>query len=186
MASHPATADSEMARKRQDEQYIERVLTSIRARLREASNASDVELETALGPADLLSARLSCVIPLSNAWSGAIGAVYTQAGLARAVNKSRQAIHTQIEHGTLLCARTADNHVVIPAFQFDEQLRPLSGLSEVVGTFGDEVDAWTLLSWLTAPQPDLDGLSVVEHLRAGGALTDALVLARRTHSRWVR
>lgn len=78
------------------------------------------ELESALGPADRLCARLSSVIPVPNSWSGAIGGVYTQAELARAVNNSRQAIHAQIEHGTLICARTSDDHVVIPAFQFDE------------------------------------------------------------------
>lgn len=186
MTITPGAVDSDATRKRHDEQYIDSVLASMRTRLRKASEESDVELEAALGPAERLSARLSFVIPVPNSWSAAIGGVYTQSGLAGALNKSRQAIHAQVERGTLLAARTSDDHVVIPAFQFDEQLRPLNGLADVVATFGDEVDTWTLLSWLTAPHPDLGGRSVVEHLRSGGDVGDALVVAQGAHSRWIR
>ncbi|GMA89269.1 hypothetical protein GCM10025868_45190 [Angustibacter aerolatus] len=78
-----------------------------------------------------------------------------------------------MRRGRLLACRTADGHLVYPAFQFarDGAVRP--GIVDVVAVFtAAGVDGWTTAAWLTTPTDVLDGDSAVDHLvvhRAGAA-----------------
>lgn len=86
-----------------------------------------------------------------------------------------------------LSLKTSDKKTIYPAFQFDEQNRVVSGLSEVLLSFRDSgVDDWTLAGWLVSPSGSLDGRSVVEWLRQGRELEPALALARDAAQRFSR
>lgn len=56
----------------------------------------------------------------------------------------------------------------------------LPGIREVADTLIPAVaSAWTIASWLTSPQPSLNGAAPLERLRAGG-VDVVLAAARRT------
>ena len=92
---------------------------------------------------------------------------------------SRQAVEERRRRRTILALRTADGVWVYPAFQLDDHNRVVRGMAEVLDRFQPRTadDDWMVASFLAAPQPGLEGDSVVDHLRAGGALAAVLDLA---------
>jgi len=169
-----------------DEAYSEAIISALRQRLRQVSTASSEPLEVVLGPAEELAVRVASAIPSANNLAQAIGPVYRQAGLAKACGLSRQAVNDWVRNRRVVALTTADDVIVIPAFQFDRQLRPWKGIDQVLEILvPDVVDEWTLASWLTAPQPTLDGESVIDRLAAGDIAT-ALSVAEVARRRWIR
>jgi hypothetical protein len=65
-----------------------------------------------------------------------------------------------------------------PAFQFDGR-QQVPGLGAIVEVLLPAVEtSWTIASWLTTPQPDLDGNRPLDLLRRGNPI-DAYAAARR-------
>jgi hypothetical protein len=72
--------------------------------------------------------------------------------------------------------RNQDGRPVYPVVQFDGR-RLLPGVAEVVGILARVVEPLTVASWLTAPNPQLDGRRPVEALRDGD-MAAVLAVAR--------
>jgi len=168
------------------ESYGDEVVRYLAARLQLAV-AEYADPHAAFGEPGDLAERMLRVVPDRSAWADVIGPAYTQAGLARAMGVSRQAVHDRTSKGRLWALRTADDAVVYPAKQFVDDFGVVPGLIEVVHQFDDVmVDEWTVASWLTSGQPTLKGASVLEVLRAGTPPDRVLALARETAHRWNR
>jgi hypothetical protein len=139
-----------------------------------------------LGDPDALAARMLAAVPEPSPWSE-LGPFYSTTGIARVLGGiSRQAVEERRRRRTILALRTADGVWVYPAFQLDDHNRVVRGLAEVLDRFGPHTtdDEWMVASFLAAPQPGLEGDSVVDHLRAGGDLTAVLALAAERAQRW--
>jgi len=139
-----------------------------------------------LGAPDALAARMLAAVPEPSPWSE-LGPFYSTTGIARVLGGiSRQAVEERRRRRTILALRTADGVWVYPAFQLDDHNRVVGGLAEVLDRFRPHTtdDEWMVASFLAAPQPGLDGDSVVEHLRSGGDLEAALDLAAERAERW--
>lgn len=99
---------------------------------------------------------------------------------------TRQALLDRVRRNKLISMRTADGHLVWPAWQFRDRAA-LPGLDRVLGAVDHGVvDSWTLASWLRAPQPAAGGRSVAD-LLSGGEPSDiecAVGIARAASSRW--
>lgn len=127
-----------------------------------------------LGDPEELAQRMAAALPVAaHPLDVELGPFYDTNGLARWWSVSRQALADRVRRGTLLACRTADGHLVYPAFQFarDGAVRP--GILEAIAVFArHEVDGWTVAVWLTTPSPVFDGDSAVDHLvvhRTSGA-----------------
>ncbi|GAB3590851.1 hypothetical protein GCM10027446_06850 [Angustibacter peucedani] len=138
----------------------------------EAVVARLVEVERRGGdPSDLgdpaeLAERMAATLPrAAHPLDVELGPFYDTAGLSGWWGVSRQALADRVRRGTLLACRTADGHLVYPAFQFarDGAVRP--GILDAVAVFARHaVDGWTAAVWLTTSSPVFDGDSAVDHL----------------------
>ena len=165
--------------------FTDVVVAALRRRLREVASNADAPLADIFGLPEILAARVAAVVPAPSVWATTIGPVYRQATLALACGHSRQAISDLIKRRRLLALTTKDGHVVIPAFQLGEDLRPLNGIGEILQILTpDVVDEWTLASWLTARHDQLDGKSIIEHLAASGQPAQACAIAEAAKRRW--
>lgn len=168
--------------------YVARVSARVSAELARRVDAmrSQGHSPDALGSPDDLAARMLAAVPQPSPWSE-LGPYYSTAGIARVLGGiSRQAVEERRRRRTILALRTADGVWVYPAFQLDDRNRVVTGLAEVLARFQPQTtdDEWMVASFLAAPQPGLDGRSVVDHLRAGGDLRRALDLAGERAARW--
>lgn len=99
-----------------------------------------------------------------SAWASQIGPAYQEDAVADLLRLSVQQVRA---HEGLLRLTERSGTVVYPAFQFDGH-RLLDGISEVVSVMAPVVASrWTIASWLTSPQPALDGDRPVDRLRSG-------------------
>lgn len=97
-------------------------------------------------------------------WAEQIGPAYTATQVAKLLGVSRQAVG---QRRGLLRLEQRDGRVAYPVFQFDGAA-VLSGLSEVVVELTPAVATqWTIASWLTSPNAELDDLPPHEVLRRG-------------------
>jgi hypothetical protein len=119
-----------------------------------------------LGEPAELAERMAAALPdAAHPLDVELGPFYDTAGLSTWWGVSRQALADRVRRGTLLACRTADGHLVYPAFQFsrDGAVRP--GIADVVAVFSrHRVDGWTAAVWLTTPSPVFEGDSAVDHL----------------------
>ncbi len=106
-------------------------------------------------------------------WGAQLGPSLSQRDVALLLAKSEQAV---AKDGRLLRLRNQDGRPVYPVVQFDGR-RPLPGVAEAVGVLDKVVDPLTVASWLTAPNPQLEGRRPVEALRDGD-LGAVLAVAR--------
>lgn len=98
------------------------------------------------------------------AWAQQLGPVYRQTDVAQLLGKTPQAVSA--DHH-LLKLQLRDGQIGYPTFQFDGR-RLLPGVREVVDVLTPVVaTSWTVASWLTSPQPTLDGHRPVDLLRDG-------------------
>jgi hypothetical protein len=100
----------------------------------------------------------------NRAWAAQVGPCLTRSTVARLLGKSEQAV---AQDGRLLSYRNGDGRIAYPVVQFDGP-RPVAGLDTVMAvlTAGGDDDL-TVLAWLTAPKPALDGRSPIDALRSG-------------------
>lgn len=94
---------------------------------------------------------------------------------------TRQAVHDLVQRGRLLGLPTRDGHTVYPRFQFGPDGRPYTALSKVITAFrAAEADPWTIASWFTSEQPELDGLTPVDWMSRGLDTTRLVEVARHS------
>jgi hypothetical protein len=92
---------------------------------------------------------------------------------------TRQAIHDLVQRGRLLGLPIRGGRKVYPRFQFGTDGRPYPGLAPLLAIFrAVEANPWTIASWFTTEQPELDGLTPVEWL-AGAHDPERLLEAAR-------
>jgi len=140
----------------------------------------------ALGDPDEVAARMLATVPEPSPWAE-LGPFYSTTGFARVLGGvSRQAVEERRRRRTVLALRTADGAWVYPAFQLDDHNRVVRGIADVLDRFHPRVgdDEWMVASFLAAPQPALGGVTIVDHLRAGGDLAPVLDLADDRAARW--
>ncbi|HET9211008.1 MAG TPA: hypothetical protein VFR03_11450 [Thermoanaerobaculia bacterium] len=126
------------------------------------------------------------VTPVSARWDEAVGPFYS-AGQAARICGGTSDLEDRRKHRAVLGLTTADDAMVYPVFQFDDQNRVLQGLPEVLECFpAGYVDDWALAGWLVSPLRSLEGLSVVQWLREGRDLAPVLVLARDAARRFAQ
>lgn len=139
-----------------------------------------------LGSPEELAARMVAAVPEPSPWDQLVGPVYTTGKVTALLGVSRQAVAERRSRRSILALETSDGAVVYPAFQF-HQGALLPGLPKLLRRFPLEtVDGWTLAAWLVAPQPGLEGRSVVEWLREGGDPGPVEALAAEQAARYSR
>jgi hypothetical protein len=171
---HTTSAASEQYRR----DLLEAVQEAVEARLRDVERRGG-RLES-LGDPHELAARMAATLPVAaHPFDVELGPFYDTAGLSRWWGVSRQALADRTRRGTLLACRTADGHLVYPAFQFarDGSVRP--GIAEAVAVLTrGGADGWTAAVWLTTQSVAFDGESAVDHLvvhRASAAAVQRVV-----------
>jgi hypothetical protein len=167
--------------------YVDEVADGVRRRLLEELNTAEGATALAvLAPPAEAAALMVSALPRPSPWADAVGPVYRTPAVRRLLGGvSRQALVDRARRHTLLALRTADDHLVWPAFQFAGS-RPLEGLARVLGVFDRDVDEWMLARWLRVGQAALDTRSVVDWLRDGGDVDRAVEVAGITAARWRR
>ncbi len=143
---------------------LDAVDAAVTARLREVELRGGAP--TDLGDPLELAGRMTAALPrAAHPLDVELGPFYDTAGLSGWWGVSRQALADRVRRGTLLACRTADGHLVYPAFQFarDGSVRP--GIVDAVAVFArHRVDGWTAAVWFTTPSPAFDRDSAVDHL----------------------
>lgn len=137
--------------------------------------------------ADQLQSALASLLaggPAVSHWADAIGETYRSPQVRQLLGvPTRQALDNRIGRRSLLVVKTADLHLLFPAWQFADH-KVVAGLGAVLKALPEDVvDPWTLASWLRRPHPELAGKSVAEALRDGDR-DGALRVARRAAARW--
>jgi hypothetical protein len=113
------------------------------------------------------------------AWAEQLGPVYRQADVAALLGVSKQAASS---NPGLLRLEMRDGTVGYPVWQFDGD-RLVPGVRQVVLELNDVVASpWTIASWLTSPNEELDGRPPLECLRQGD-VTHVATTARRLAQR---
>lgn len=168
--------------------YVERVSAHVSAELARRVDVLRAQGHgpDALGDADSLAARMLAAVPEPSPWAR-LGPFYSTAGIARVLGGvSRQAVEERRRRRTILALRTADDVWVYPAFQLDGRNRVVRGMADVLARFRPATtdDEWMVAGFVAAPQPELGGRTIVDHLAAGGDLADVVALADERAERW--
>ena len=145
-----------------------RLLTAIEAELvrQDPSGQATDQVDDVAAAA---RAAVDALVDTAAFWQEHLGPVYdvkTVAILLGTPDKpvSRQAVSKR----SLLALRTGNGRVFYPAFQFVNG-QPVAGLADVLAEVDEDlVSRWTLASWLTSPEDDLDGDRPIDTLCAGG------------------
>lgn len=114
------------------------------------------------------------------------GPFYVTTGLVEWLKISRQAIAQRAKEARLLAVRTADNHTLYPAWQFDPTTRQVpKALQDVLAMLlPAAATPWTAAVWLCTPL-DPNGDDAIAEIKAG--LGDRVLRrARRDATRWAR
>ena len=98
--------------------------------------------------------------------------------------KSRQAVHDLVRRGRLLRVEDSAGRALYPANQFDKHGRPFALMGQLIETFRPTgVSRWTIASFLSSPQRELDGRTPQRWLLAGGEEGPVREAARRSAAR---
>ncbi|MGH9139489.1 MAG: hypothetical protein ACRD0G_20960 [Acidimicrobiales bacterium] len=167
------------------DQISERVAEGVRRRLvnlREQGSGPDE-----LGEPDDVAARMLATLPDRSPWND-LGPFYSTRGMARVLGDiTRQAMDDRRRRRKIVALRTADDHWVYPAFQLDEHNEIIGGLTESWAILREGgLEDWSAAATLVGPQPELDGRSIVAHLRAVLPAEPVLELCRATVARQAR
>lgn len=145
MATNPALLDRTV-------EEFRRTLTEIGG---QPSSADDAEA---------IGRRAAMVVLAGDAWERALGDLLTSAE-ARILlgGVSREALRKRIVSGSVIALRDDAGAVRYPRWQFDgagSVFPAVKRLNEVFGGAG--LDSWTLASFATTPQPELDDRTPVD------------------------
>lgn len=107
-------------------------------------------------------------------WTDELGPFYDSDGVRVLLgNITKQAVSDRVRRHRLLALRTGSGRLVYPAFQFQNRM-VIDGFGDLLATVApDDTEGWFVGSWLTTPDPSLDGHTPLDYLRANG-LNDAL------------
>jgi hypothetical protein len=163
MAANPAFLDRTV-------EEFRRTLTEIGG---QPSSADDAEA---------LGRRAAMVVLAGEAWERALGELLTSAETRVLLGGiSREALRKRVLSGSVIALRDDRDLTRYPRWQFDAANgAPFAAIKKLNGVFGEaDLDPWTLASFATTPQPELDERTPVE------AFADAdpeplLLAARRT------
>jgi hypothetical protein len=146
-------------------------LTELDRRLADAPESVRAQVEVL---ADQL-ARLLDQAEDDQAWAEQVGPAYTAKQVAALLGVTRQAVR---QRRGLLRLEQRNGKTVYPVWQFDGAT-VLPGIQKVVLVLTPAVASpWTIASWLTSPNAELDGLRPYEELRHGN-LTPVVEAAQR-------
>jgi hypothetical protein len=115
--------------------------------------------------AEVLGRRAAMVVLAGGAWERALGELLTSAE-ARVLlgGVSREALRKRVVSGSVIALRDDAGLIRYPRWQFDAASGAPFGavkrLNEVFSEAG--LDSWTLASFATAPQPELDDRTPVD------------------------
>ena len=135
-------------------------------------------------PALLARQTADSVLDTAAVWQEHLGPLYDVDGVARLLGHEGRALSRQAvsKRRHLLALRTGSGRVVYPAFQLRNG-KVIDGLDRVLDAVPEQlVSRWTLASWLVSPEPDLDGSTPLEVLRAGGIEVVVAVARRWAHA----
>lgn len=113
------------------------------------------------------------------------GAFYTTAKAMEILGSgNRQSVTNMISRNTILRVRTADGRNAFPSLQFNESTGKLvSGLRQVLQVLLPvAATPWTVLDWLVAPMPELDGRRAIDAVSSD--TKNVLALARQDATAW--
>lgn len=139
---------------------------------------------TTFGSPDEVAAKMLATVPERSPWDK-LGPFYTSKGIAATLGGiSRQAVEERRRRRTLIALRTADGAWVYPAYQLDDRNRVIAGIPQAWAALTDAYDdEWMAASVMLGRQPDLDDVSIVDHISSGGPIEPVLLMARRIASR---
>ncbi len=115
--------------------------------------------------AEAIGRRAAMVVLAGDAWERALGDLLTS-GEARILlgGVSREALRKRVASGSVIALRDDVGSVRYPRWQFDAAsgsvFRAVKRLGEIFGEAG--LDPWTLASFATTPQPELDDRTPAE------------------------
>lgn len=163
MAANPALLDRTV-------EEFRRTLTEIGG---QPSSANDAEV---------LGRRAAMVVLAGGAWERALGELLTSAE-ARVLlgGVSREALRKRVVSGSVIALRDDAGLVRYPRWQFDAPSgTPFSAIKKLNEIFDDAgLDAWTLASFATTPQPELGDRTPVDAF-ADADIEPLLLSAHRT------
>lgn len=111
-------------------------------------------------------------------WRTQLGDLLRADEAASVLGTTTEEVERLVAGGELL-ALPAGDAVLLPAFQFAHG-QPLQGLVHVLAELRPVVETpFTIASWLTGPQPELDGQTPAAWLRRGSDADRAVIAARR-------
>lgn len=118
-------------------------------------------------------------------WRAQLGELLRPDEAASALGTTTEQVERLVAVGELLALPAGDT-VLLPAFQFADG-EPLRGLADVLAELRPVVETpFTIASWLTGPQPELDGQTPAAWLRRGSDSVRAVIAARRFAALLVR
>ncbi len=124
-------------------------------------------------------------------WNEFIGPVWTANRVSHLLHLKQEEIEARYRGRKLLGLQTKEGDIVYPDYQFiqnknDQSWTVIPGFDTVLSAFG-ELDIhtdWTSAAFLNQASLDLEGKSIVEHLKTGKEIEKPLFLARMTAWRW--
>lgn len=132
--------------------------------------------------AEVLGRRAAMVVLAGGAWERALGELLTSSE-ARALlgGISREALRKRVVSGSVIALRDDAGLVRYPRWQFDSAAgAPFRAVKELNQVFDEAgLDAWTLASFATAPQPELGDRAPVDAF-ADANVEPLLISAHRT------
>lgn len=154
---------------------VDRYLEALRPVLDDLADQGRLVVEP-----DQVAHALALVLPrpASSRWTERIGPVYTTGQLQRLLPGtgrkpiSDEAVRDRCRNGRLIGFKTADGRWAWPAFQFVARQGRLEPAAEVIDLWQQlpwrDGHALELISWMTGPRRDLEGVSPLDHVRAHG------------------
>ena len=160
--------------------YVSIAAEAFRTQLRDLGIAED---HTRVEEAVELGRRAALLAAAEALWRDHLGPLLDLKQAQRMLGVgTRQALSDLVRRRRLLRLTKRDGENLFPAFQFDRSGRPFPVLPRVLQAFEGAVSSpWAIASWLSAPEPALDGRTPVEWMRGRGD-EDRLVQAAERYA----
>ena len=127
---------------------------------------------------------LTTILP--SPWDKTIGEVYTTASLAQVLGVEETKIAEWQAKGRLLSLESADEHLVFPVFQFNQELKVTPGLLKIWRVLHKaEVSEWSMAVWLKALLSKTAQKSTIDYLEQKGSLNRTLIEAEDAVKNWM-
>jgi hypothetical protein len=122
--------------------------------------------EQALDDPTLFGRRAALLAAAETLWARHLGDLLSLQDVQALLGvTTRQAVHDLVQRGRLLGLPMRNGRVVYPRCQFGPSGRPYPALAGVLAAFrAVEANPWTIASWLTTEQAELEGLTPVDWL----------------------